>query len=409
MLQEILSKSETNATKGVETLLAKAAGVEDIALVLKTDSEKLKEHKELYIGNVPANVTNAQFVDFLNRTIEYLHLNTSEGGPVINAWVSMEGQYAFVQFRSVDETNNALLLNGLPCLGQQLNVGRPKANVNAKGLPSAKSLANFIKNDGPAKLAELGVGGVDLDEKSIAAAAATDSSKNMNKEEQKDEKKNQDNDDDKNDLVITKVMRGLSEEIVKQIVSAFGTVASIRFLANEEKTSTESSNFEIVRLRYKNVQDNAKAIEGLQGFELGTQKLEIMTFEEAKQRDVVKAIEKKSREEAEEEEKTVVAVSASSRALEMSNMITEEDLVDDEEYEDIKLDVEDECNKTGRVVSLEIPRSGDGKGKIFVMFETSEGAQKTLESLSGKHFGGRTVVVNFFSEEKYVSKTWGGL
>ena len=39
-------------------------------------------------------------------------------------------------------------------------------------------------------------------------------------------------------------------------------------------------------------------------------------------------------------------------------------------------------------------------GKIFVLFETPEGASKTLKSLSGKHFGGRTVVANFFSEEK---------
>ena len=90
-------------------------------------------------------------------------------------------------------------------------------------------------------------------------------------------------------------------------------------------------------------------------------------------------------------------------------MVTEDDLKDDEEYEDIKLDVEDECNTTGRVVSLEIPRSGVGMGKIFVLFETPEGASKTLESLSGKHFAGRTVVANFFSEEKYVEKNWGGL
>ena len=94
LLQEILSKSEADPTRGVETLLAKAAGLNDISSVLgTTGSEQSKEERELYIGNVPANVTNAQFVDFLNRTIEYLHLNTAKGGPVINAWISVEGQY----------------------------------------------------------------------------------------------------------------------------------------------------------------------------------------------------------------------------------------------------------------------------------------------------------------------------
>ena len=406
LLQEILSKSEADPTRGVETLLAKAAGLNDISSVLGTTvgSEQSKEERELYIGNVPPNVTNAQFVDFLNRTIEYLHLNTAKGGPVLNAWVSVEGQYAFVQLRSIDETNNALLLNGLPCLGQPLKVGRPKANVNAKGLPTATSLANFIKNDGPKKLRELGVQEEDVNKK---------------EEEESEESKTR---DFKNDLVIVNVMKGLSDDTVKQIFSAFGTVISFRFVPDAEKESSAPTT-EIVQLQYENAADNAKAIQGLEGFELGTHKLEIMTYEQAKERGVLKSVvvvaaennettdadNKTADETTKKEDLEKVVSSASSRVIELCNMVTDDDLKDDEEYEDIKLDVEDECNTTGRVVSLEIPRSGVGMGKIFVLFETPEGASKTLKSLSGKHFGGRTVVANFFSEEKYVEKNWGGL
>ena len=397
LLQEILSKTEEDPTRGVENLLAKAVGLDDIASVLGTTSDQSKEERELYIGNVPANVTNAQFVDFLNRTIEYLHLNTADGGPVVNAWISIEGQYAFVQLRSISETNNALLLNGLPCLGQPLKVGRPKANVNAKGLPTAKSLANFIKNDGPKKLQELGVQDVDLNKKQ----------ENLESSSKNDESNESKIRDCTNDLVITNVMKGLSEDTVKQIFSAFGTVKMFRFLTDEEKLSPCTT--ETVQLHYENLEDNAKAIQGLQGFELGTHKLEIMSFEQAKDRNVLKSAGAAEDDDKVRQEEKKVVSSASSRALELCNMITEDDLKDDEEYEDIKLDVEDECNTTGRVISLEIPRSGDGMGKIFVLFETPEGASKTLESLSGKHFAGRTVVANFFSEEKYVEKNWGGL
>lgn len=38
------------------------------------------------------------------------------------------------------------------------------------------------------------------------------------------------------------------------------------------------------------------------------------------------------------------------------NMVTEEELVDDDEYEDIVEDVKEECNKYGCVKSIEIPR-----------------------------------------------------
>lgn len=38
------------------------------------------------------------------------------------------------------------------------------------------------------------------------------------------------------------------------------------------------------------------------------------------------------------------------------NMVTPEDLTDEEEYEDILEDIKEECNKYGVVRSLEIPR-----------------------------------------------------
>lgn len=42
------------------------------------------------------------------------------------------------------------------------------------------------------------------------------------------------------------------------------------------------------------------------------------------------------------------------------NMVTEDELVDDDEYEDIVEDVKEECNKYGKVRSIEIPRPKSG-------------------------------------------------
>ena len=44
----------------------------------------------------------------------------------------------------------------------------------------------------------------------------------------------------------------------------------------------------------------------------------------------------------------------------LMNMVTPDELVDDEEYEDIQEDIRQECSKYGRVRSLEIPRPIDG-------------------------------------------------
>jgi splicing factor U2AF subunit len=70
---------------------------------------------------------------------------------------------------------------------------------------------------------------------------------------------------------------------------------------------------------------------------------------------------------------------------------------------DLREDVYDECSKFGAVVEVKIPRpagarTSPGVGKIFVKFESTEGAQKALAALAGRKYADRTVVVTYFSE-----------
>lgn len=70
---------------------------------------------------------------------------------------------------------------------------------------------------------------------------------------------------------------------------------------------------------------------------------------------------------------------------------------------DIKLEVQDECDKYGKVIEIKIPRpagarSSPGVGKIYVKFEQPESAAKALAAMSGRKFSDRTVVVTYFGE-----------
>ncbi|CAN0132333.1 unnamed protein product [Heterosigma akashiwo] len=95
------------------------------------------------------------------------------------------------------------------------------------------------------------------------------------------------------------------------------------------------------------------------------------------------------------------------RVISLTNMVTAEELADDQEFEDIKEDVADECNKFGTVKSIEIPRpvpgggSGvavPGLGRIFVEFADTVGANKALKSLAGQTFG-QKVEATYFPED----------
>jgi len=91
------------------------------------------------------------------------------------------------------------------------------------------------------------------------------------------------------------------------------------------------------------------------------------------------------------------------RVLQLLNMVTPEELMDNDEYEEICEDVKEECEKYGAVLEMKIPRPSGGRtmpgvGKIFVKYEQPESAQKALSALAGRKFADRTVVVTFFGE-----------
>lgn len=89
-------------------------------------AQTTKVDRKLYVGNLPAGITQSQLVDLLNTALINKKLNAYPGNPVLSSWISQDGHYAFVEFRSIEEANLAFSLNNYPILGQNLKVGRPK-------------------------------------------------------------------------------------------------------------------------------------------------------------------------------------------------------------------------------------------------------------------------------------------
>lgn len=114
------------------------------------------------------------------------------------------------------------------------------------------------------------------------------------------------------------------------------------------------------------------------------------------------------------------------RVLQLLNMVTAEELIDNDDYEgkfrssvpiyglrltkstEICEDVQDECQKFGKVEALKVPRPSGGSrqsagvGKIFVKFDTKESAKKALNALAGRKFADRTVVTTYFPEVRHI-------
>jgi splicing factor U2AF subunit len=107
------------------------------------------------------------------------------------------------------------------------------------------------------------------------------------------------------------------------------------------------------------------------------------------------------------------------------NMVTPDDLIDDQEYGDIYEDVKEECSKYGAVGDLRIPRpvkkdkskwapgepgqqttidaqradEAAGVGRVYVKFVEGSSAQDALKALAGRSFAGRSIIATVLNED----------
>ena len=68
-------------------------------------------------------MTAQMLTEFLGKAMEHVGLATAPGNPILNCRPS--GKFAFIEIRSKEEAANALNLNNIPYLGEQLSVRRP--------------------------------------------------------------------------------------------------------------------------------------------------------------------------------------------------------------------------------------------------------------------------------------------
>lgn len=117
------------------------------------------------------------------------------------------------------------------------------------------------------------------------------------------------------------------------------------------------------------------------------------------------------------------------RILLMLNMVTPDDLVNDEEYEEILDDIRGECSEFGEIEDVRVPRpvkkdkskwgSNDpgglnaadaakmdeaaGVGRVYVKFADSDAAAAALRSLAGRSFAGRMIVATLIADDANVT------
>ncbi|CAF1486188.1 unnamed protein product [Adineta steineri] len=314
-------------------------------------SHVVHQSRRLYVGNIPFGVSENAMMEFFNQQMQLTGLSQTEGNPVIAVQINLDKNFAFLEFRSIDETTAAMAFDGIVFQGQSLKIRRPR---DYQAMPGGD-------------LPNMNVPGV-------ISTVVTDSPFK---------------------IFIGGLPNYLNDDQVKELLMSFGTLKAFNLVKDTATGLSKGYAF----CEYGDAAVTEAAIQGLHGMQLGDKKLIVqLASVGAKNMPGMPGVQIPGL--------NMQSSTVSTEVLCLLNMVTEEELRDDEEFEDIMEDVREECSKYGSVKSLEIPRpiqgvDVPGVGKIFVEFTSLGECQKAQQALSGRKFANRVVVTSYFDPDRY--------
>ncbi|KAI4173049.1 MAG: hypothetical protein LQ343_003159 [Gyalolechia ehrenbergii] len=333
-----------------------------------------RQSKRLFVHNLPPSSTDEGIVNFFNLQLN--GLNVVEGtDPCISAQISKDHSFALLEFKTPAETTVALALDGMT---MEDNDSMEYTNGTTNGLSQGLSVRRPKDYIVPSNLEE-----VEEQEGTVSPVVP----------------------DTPNKISITNLLPNLTDEQVTELLVAFGQLKA--FILVKDRSTEESRG--IAFCEYADPAVTDIAVEGLNGMELGDKHLKV-------QRASIGVTQAAGLEMGVNAMSMLAGTTSTDldegRVLQLLNMVTAEELIDNEDYQEICEDVKEECEKYGEVLEMKIPRpsggsrQSNGVGKIFVKYEDAESARKALQALAGRKFADRTVVTTYFSEENFEVNAW---
>ncbi|OAX85181.1 hypothetical protein ACJ72_00448 [Emergomyces africanus] len=333
-----------------------------------------RQAKRLFVHNLPASATDENLMQFFNLQLN--GLNVIKGvDPCVSAQLSKDKSFGLLEFRSAADATVALAFDGITMEDSgDMDTSNGDANGSNHGL-SIRRPKDYIL---PSVVEE------EPHQEGVVSSVVPDSP---------------------NKICVSNIPPFIEEEPVTMLLVSFGELKSFILVKDSETGESRGIAF----CEYLDPMSTDIAVENLNGMELGNKRLKVVrasigTTQAAGLDMGVNAMSMYAKTTSQDIE--------ASRVLQLLNMVTTEELLDNDDYEEICDDVREECSKYGEVVELKVPRptgnnkQSSGVGKIFVKFDNSESATKALKALAGRKFQDRTVVTTYFSEENFEVNAW---
>lgn len=365
-----------------------------------------RQSKRLFLYNIPASASDESVANWFN-----LHLNglnvTKSTDPCVSVNIAKDRSFALAEYKTPEDTTVALALDG-ETMEEHMAEANGGAGGEVKGLEVKRPKDYIVPSPESDGYNTLGEGGISTEVP-----------------------------DSENKISITNLPPYLTEDQVMELVKPFGDLKAfvlVKDMGSELSRVRCIYNFHTLNtnicqgicfFEYAESEATQEAVEALNGMTIVDKNLRTnlasIGFKQASGMEMgVNAMSMFAGTQSNDLEE--------GRVLQLLNMVTAEELIDNDEYEgksrrscraskanrDLEIceDIQEECQKYGQILDMKIPRPAGGSrqsagvGKIYIKYVDAAAAKKALQALAGRKFADRTVVTTYFDEASFEVNAW---
>ncbi|XP_076894353.1 splicing factor U2af large subunit A-like isoform X2 [Bidens hawaiensis] len=340
--------------------------------------------RRVYVGGLSPSANEQTVATFFSHVMAAIGGNTAgPGDAVVNVYINHEKKFAFVEMRSVEEASNAMSLDGIIFEGAPVKVRRPSDYNPSLAAALGPSQPNPNLNLAAVGLTPGSAGGLEGPDR----------------------------------IFVGGLPYYFTEAQVRELLESFGALKGFDLVKDRETGNSKGYAFCV----YQDLSVTDIACAALNGIKMGDKTLTVRRANQGQiqpnsgQESILLHAQQQIAMQRMMLQPGAIGISTPpTKVLSLTQVVTEEELINDEDYEDILEDMKVECGKLGSLVNVVIPRPNPngqpvaGIGKVFLEYADTESSTKARAGLNGRKFGGNQVVASFYPENKFNEGEYDG-
>ncbi|CAL9075076.1 unnamed protein product [Musa acuminata var. zebrina] len=335
--------------------------------------------RRVYVGGLPPTANEQSVATFFSQVMFAIEGNTAgPGDAVVNVYINHEKKFAFVEMRSVEEASNAMALDGIIFEGAPVKVRRPSDYNPSLAAALGPSQSNPNLNLAAVGLTAGSAGGLEGPDR----------------------------------IFVGGLPYYFTEAQVRELLESFGPLRGFDLVKDRETGNSKGYAFCV----YQDLSVTDIACAALNGIKMGDKTLTVRRANQGavQPRPEHESVLLQAQQQVALQKLVYQAGSLPTKVVCLTQVVSPDELNDDEEYEDIMEDMRAEGGKYGKLVNVVIPRpvpNGEpapGVVKVFLEYADIDGSTKARQGLNGRKFGGNQVAAVFYPENKFALGEYDG-